>query len=388
MSMIYCDNAFTSYPKPPDVIDAITRFINPLDQWKKDISGLSHSLDISRDVKDALITILELKTFEKFFFTANLSYALDLAFRIFLKKGCHVITTSMEHDAVLCPLMTLKKMGIINLSIVDVDKNGILSKERFSEAITEDTTMIVLAHCSNVIGRPTDISWLKDIKKDAILLVDSAQTAGALPFDELTDVVDIIAFTGHKALLGPTGIGGLIMNDSAFKQLMRNREDFNKDSNCSIYPITGHEMITECFQGMPNTLGLTGLIASLNFIHQQGIVNISTHLKKLAQDLYANIKEIEEVDILGPDDIKELILPIIPFTVKGINSGRVCQFLKENFGIIAASGSYQAEKAMETLCAPLDGTIRISLGYFNTQRDIKKITEALKSIIKKSRVKS
>lgn len=385
--MIYCDNASTSYPKPPGVIDAITRLINPLDQSGKNILDQAYLSDISGEVRDTLISILKLKTFEDIIFTANLSYALGLAYRIFLKKGCHVVTTGMEHDAVLFPLMTLKKMGIINLSIVDVDKNGILSKRRLAGAITKDTAMIVLAHCSNLIGRPADISRLKDIKGDAMLLIDSAQTAGAIPMDEL-NIADMIAFSGHKALLGPTGIGGLIMNNNVLGQLSKNREDFNEDPNCSIYPIIGHETIAECFSGTPNTLGLAGLMASLDFIYQQGIVNISTHLKKLAMDLYTNIKDIKEIDVLGPDDVLELALPVISCRVKGINPGRVCQLLKENFGIIAASGSCNALKAMETLGASSDGIIRFSLGYFNTRRDIKKITEALKSIIKKSKGKS
>src|SRR5215467_795687 len=217
--MIYLDNAATSFPKPEPVYQALDAFArselaNPGRAGHKMALAAERALD---DCRHLLNQLFHGQEPERFVFTLNATDALNMAFKGVLGDGDHVITTDLEHNSVSRPLRALELAGRITLTRLHADGGGTINPDDIRRAVTKQTRLIALTHGSNVLGTVQPVPEVGRIARehDLLFLVDAAQTAGAVPIDLREMAIDLLAFPGHKGLLGPTGTGALYVGPRA-----------------------------------------------------------------------------------------------------------------------------------------------------------------------------
>ncbi len=378
---IYLDNAATSWPKPHQMIEAMDRFIREVG-GNSGRSGHHLSVESARivyETRQRLADLFYVSDPLRIVFSANITESINLALFGLLKPGDHAITTSMEHNAVMRPLRYLEARGI-ELSVVNCSSEGVLDPEDIKRFIKKNSKLIVLTHASNVTGTILPIREIGRItrEKGLLLLVDSAQTAGVYPIDMENDFVDLLAFTGHKSLYGPMGTGGLVIG---------NRVNIPKFTPIKMGGTGSHSEFEEQPDFLPdkyesgtlNVIGLAGLSASLDWIHSIGMEKIQMHEKVLCKQLLHGLMAIRKIRIYGSlgADARTAVLS---FTFDDLDNARVGQILDEKYGILCRIGLHCAPAALKTIHAFPHGTIRFSLGYFNTQDEVSNAIRSVQEI--------
>src|SRR5207302_473360 len=300
--MIYLDNAATSFPKPEAVYQARDRFArqdlaNPGRAGHKMALAAERALD---DARHLLNQLLHGKEPERFVFTLNCTDALNMAMKGVLNEGDHVITTDLEHNSVSRPLRALELAGRISLTRLQADAGGTLDPDSVKSAITPKTRLIALTHASNVVGTIQPIREVGRIARehDILFLVDAAQTAGVVPISVQEDLIDLLAFPGHKSLLGPTGTGALYVGPRARVAAWR-EGGTGGDSSSETQP---REFPYFLEGGTPNVLGVAGLSAGVRFVQEQGLDNIRCHEVDLTERLWRKLDELEGFEVFGHRD--------------------------------------------------------------------------------------
>src|SRR5437773_10037133 len=295
--MIYLDNAATSFPKPESVYQALDRFArsdlaNPGRAGHKMALAAERALD---DCRHLLNQLFHGKEPERFIFTLNCTDALNMAFKGVLAEGDHVITTDLEHNSVSRPLRAMELAGRIGLTRVRADRGGTTDPDEVRQAVTKRTRLIALTHASNVLGTVQPVVEVGHIARehDLLFLVDAAQTIGVIPIDVQVMSIDLLAFPGHKSLLGPTGTGALYVGPRA--QLRPWREGgTGGDSASETQP---REFPYYLEGGTPNVLGVAGLIAGLDYVAARGLEAIHRHEVELIARLWRRLDEIAGVTV-------------------------------------------------------------------------------------------
>ncbi len=379
--MIYLDYAATSFPKAPGVGDAMKMFMET-SAGNPGRSGHNLSIAASKllyDVREALSYLFNLSNVEKVILTYNATYALNISFNMLLKPGDTVVTSSMEHNAVMRPLRALEQKGI-NLDVVPNNPDGTTDLAGFKSEITEKTKLVVVNHASNIIGIIQPIREIGKIAHEhgALFLVDSAQTAGVLPIDMQKDNIDLLVFTGHKGLHGPTGTGGLLINDSvdidSLEPFILGGTGSRSEEECQ--PVY---MPDKLESGTHNTIGFAGLLHAIEFIKEKGIDEIYKYEMALTQRLFAGLSEIPEIKIYGNKDIT-LRTAVISINIEGKTCSDVGDILNNEYGIMTRIGLHCAPSAHKTLGTFPHGTVRLAPGLFTTEKDIEDAITALKKI--------
>lgn len=380
---IYLDNAATSFPKPPTVVEAISNYLN---HYGASPGRSAHSLSVraAREVfetRQLVAGFFNLDNSERVIFTANATLGLNIAIKGILKKGDHVIISQMEHNSVYRPLRFLELAGAIELSVAQCDDAGFLNLNHFMTLFKPNTRLVVLIHGSNVSGavQPIGEAGLICKQNKAILLVDAAQTAGFMPIDMHRDHIDILAFTGHKKLYGPPGIGGLcvgrdIIVESFIHGGSGSRSEF--DTHPEIYP-------DRLEAGTPNAVGIFGLKAGIEFLMSNGLDKIMKQQLELTGLLISELRKLEKIKLYGPLG-RENRLPLLSVNIEGIDPGVLSQILDQKYGIMTRPGLHCAPLAHKTIGSFPTGTCRFSIGAFNTEEDIRYAVIALKEIIHKN----
>src|SRR3954453_9724965 len=267
--MIYLDNAATSFPKPEAVYHALDTFArqdlaNPGRAGHKMALAAERALD---DCRHLLNQFFHGKEPERFVFTLNCTDALNMAFKGVLQGGAHVITTDLEHNSVSRPLRAMELAGRITLTRLPADAGGTIDPDAIRRAITRQTRLIALTHASNVLGTVQPIAEVGRIARehDLLFLVDAAQTAGVVPIDVQAMAIDLLAFPGHKSLLGPTGTGALFVGPRARVQPWR-EGGTGGDSSSETQP---RDLPYYLEGGTPNVLGVAGLTAGIRYVQEQ-----------------------------------------------------------------------------------------------------------------------
>src|SRR6516165_7816752 len=275
--MIYLDNAATSYPKPESVYRALDAFArqslaNPGRAGHKMALAAEHALD---DCRNLLNQFFRGEGPERFALTLNGTDALNMAFKGVLQDGDHVITSDLEHNSVSRPLRALELAGRIRLTRLAADGGGTIDPDAVRRAVTKFTRLIALTHASNVLGTVQPIAEVGRVarERDVLLLVDAAQTAGVVPIDVQEMNVDLLAFPGHKSLLGPTGTGALYVGPRARVRAWR-EGGTGGDSSSETQP---REYPYFLEGGTPNVLGVAGLTAGVRHVLEQGLESIHAH---------------------------------------------------------------------------------------------------------------
>jgi cysteine desulfurase family protein len=381
--MLYLDHAATSWPKPPEVIRAMGDFCN-LAGGNPGRSGHRLSLAASRVVYETRETVAELFGMSdplRVIFTANATHAINLALRGLLRTGDRVVTTGIEHNAVMRPLRALEQQGV-RLAVIPCEPDGSIDLARAAEAIMPGTRMVVINHASNVAGTILPITELARLAQDAgaWLLVDAAQTAGVIPIDVAAMGIDLLAFTGHKGLQGPMGTGGLVIHSTVDTAQIEPL----------IYGGTGSrsaheaqpEFCPDRFEsGTPNGVGIAGLGAGVRWVRQRGIATIREHDRELARALVEGLAAIPGVALHGPTDPTQRTATV-SFTVAGRRVSEIGLRLDDEFDILCRVGLHCAPAAHRTLGTFPEGTVRFAAGACTRLEEIQTAITAVEQIVR------
>lgn len=380
MREVYLDNAATSRQKPEKVKKAIMNYFTKIG-CSPGRGGYECSLQAGRIILEArslLADFFNVTDTKRLIFTANVTHSLNYTIKGLLDKGDHVITTSMEHNSILRPLHSLEENDIINVDYICCSQKGVLDPNKVRDKINENTKMIVLTHASNVTGTIMPVSEIASIvknKDDIFFVLDTAQSAGVynIDFQELN--LDILAFTGHKGLYGPPGTGGFAVSKKAADKMKPLIEGGTGSiSDKEFQP----DFLPDKFEsGTMNTPGIAGLKAGVEFIVDKGLDKIKKHELKLAKRFIEGLKSIPEIKIYGPANIKKQA-PTISIAIEGKDLGEMSCVLDEKYGIMTRSGLHCAPYAHQTIGSFPQGTLRFSIGYFNTEEEIDYTIDCLK----------
>jgi cysteine desulfurase/selenocysteine lyase len=387
--MIYFDNAATSWPKPPGVVEAMTHFLEQVGA-NPGRSGHRLSLEAGRIVYEArelVAALFNVSDPMRVVFGANATDGLNLALFGYLRDGDHVVTSSMEHNSVMRPLRALanrqedrQEGRSIELTVVPCSPQGFLEPEDLEAALRPNTAMIVLNHASNVCGSLLPVRKAGTIARrhGCLLLVDAAQTAGAYPIDLTADRIDLLAFTGHKAMGGPMGTGGLVIGERVdldrLSPLKRggtgSRSEQEKQPN----------FLPDAFEsGTANAVGLAGLAAGVRWVLGCGVDAIRQHEIELARQLIAGLREIDGVTIYGGlDAVRQTAT--VSFTVSETEPSEVGLRLDDEYEILCRVGLHCAPAAHRTLGTFPTGTVRFAPGAFSTAEDVNRAVQAVREI--------
>ncbi len=376
--MIYFDNAATSWPKPEAVRAALSDYFGEAG-GNAGRSGHRMSVAAARIVenaREALAGLFHAGDPSRIVFTHNATHALNLALYGLLHPGDHVVTSSVEHNSVMRPLRHLETLGV-EVTVVPCTPEGILESNAVRRAVRPHTRLVVTTHASNVAGTLLPVGALAALAREHGIpyLVDASQTAGAIPIDVEELELDLLAFTGHKGLLGPTGSGGLYVREGvALVPLIRGGT--GSDSAHEIQP----EFLPDAFEsGTLNVAGIAGLGAGVRFLLEIGLDAVRAHERNLVAQFLAGASEISGITLYGPGDAA-LQCGLVSFNVAGATPSEVGVILDESFGIMARTGLHCAPAAHRTLGTFPTGTVRFSFGWFNTPTEVEVALGALREI--------
>jgi len=379
--MIYFDNAATSWPKPPGVAEAMVHFLNHVGA-NPGRSAHRLAVDSGRIVYNAREAVAELFNAPdplRVVFGSNATEALNLALRGLLRPGDHVITSSMEHNSVMRPLRALERQGV-EVTVVRCSSEGFLHPPDVESAIRPNTKLIVLNHASNVVGTILPIAEVGGIARryNLLLLVDAAQTAGTYLIDVEADKIDLLAFTGHKSLLGPMGTGGLYIGE---RVKLRELEPLTRGGTGSRSEFEEQpDFLPDlCESGTPNAVGLAGLEAGVRWVLEQRVDEIRRHEVELTQRLIEGLSAIPGVTVHGGHDAQRQTATI-SFNIKGLSPSEVGLRLDEEYGILCRVGLHCAPAAHKTIGTFPAGTVRFGLGVFNTLEEVETALEAIRQL--------
>ena len=378
---IYFDNAATTFPKPEEVYTTMEKVMRNCANPGR--SGHKMALESGRIVyqtRELLAKLFHIQNPMQIVFTHNATDSLNLGIKGFLKKGDHVVTTSMEHNSVLRPLKALKDKGIIGVTIVKGDRQGNVSVEDIERSIQNNTKMIITTHVSNIIGTLLPIEEIgKMIRKhNLVYMVDASQSAGVYDIDVNKENIDLLAFPGHKGLLGPQGTGGLYIREGI--DLEPSREGGTGSQSESL--LQPQIMPDRYESGTHNTIGIAGLGAGVRFILEEGIENIRSHEEMLTQRLIDGLMKIDGVTIYGPRDAKKQAA-VVSINIGQGDTSEISFLLDQQYDIACRSGLHCAPLAHKTIGTFEQGTVRLSMGYFNTIEEVDKVLSSIEKISKK-----
>ena len=401
---IYLDNAATSFPKPPQVAKAMIHY---MDKVGANPGRSRHKLSLEascivQHTRESLATLFNIADPTRIAFTMNVTESLNTVIYGFLNAGDHVIISAMEHNSVLRPLKHLEEISFITLTIAPCDRKGFLDIDALPKLVRKDTALMALNHASNVCGTIQDVKAIKDAIGDIPLLLDAAQTAGCYPIDVEADGIDFLAFTGHKCLLGPQGTGGLYIREG-----LRVRPLKRGGTGSISEKFQQPDFLPDALEsGTQNTVGIAGLGAGVNFILKEGVNKIRTHEKDLVSALLKALHNVSGLTIYGPLNAElqtatisltfDSILPTGPghelggcgainlaWMEEGIPLNAAGDMLNSEYDIFVRVGLHCAPLAHKTLGTFPDGTVRISMGYFNTLQDMEYTARAIRKIAEK-----
>ncbi len=376
--MIYLDNASTSWPKPKSVVDAMSGFLTDIgaSPARGNCSAALEALGLVLDCREEIASFFGSSNPFNVVFSHNVTWALNTVIHGMLGPSDKVVSTSMEHNAVTRPLNTIAGNGT-EVVYSPCDQYGLLCLESFSKNC-KGAKLAIINHGSNVTGTVQDIAEISKICKSngTILLIDVAQSAGIIPIDVSTGA-DIIAFTGHKGLLGPAGTGGLVFADSFDAGQIKSfaQGGTGSLSEQTIQP----DFLPDKFEaGTMNGPGLAGLLAGIKYLNNIGLKNIYQKKRRIAGMLAEAIEEIDNSVVYRPPKEKPWTA-VISFTLKDMCTASIADFLSMEHGICCRYGFHCAASAHKTIGTFPGGTVRLSPGIFTTEEDVQTTIEAIKA---------
>ena len=372
--IIYVNNAATTWPKPPEVLEA-ARLSLALPVFGSGRTTGSQGEDYVTLAREAVASLLAADPPEHVVFTQNATDSLNLLILGFLAEkeaGCHVLTTELDHNSVLRPLHELERQGRIRLTVLPFE-DGSVHPDTVEAAITPDTRLMVTTHGSNVLGSVQDVSRIGEVLHDhgVSFIVDGAQTAGHIPINLRDLPVDAYAFTGHKGLFGIAGTGGFYLRDPESVAPVR----YGGTGTDSFSLFQPREMPERFESGTHNYPGLAALAAGVNYIASIGVAAIAEKAERQTGFIIGELTKEPNITVYN----EHPSLPIISFNIRGIENDDVGFILARAYGVVARTGLH---------CAPLvhraidggKGSVRLSLSWFTTDEECRITARAIREI--------
>ena len=381
MKDIYFDNSSTSFPKAPNVGRAMGEFIEngAFNINRGSYEGAYEAGSAVLDTREMLKDLFNCPNSKNVVFTPSVTYSLNFFIKGFLKPGDHVLVTSVEHNAVMRPLVQMEKLGV-EFDAVPCDEEGGVTADDFREYIKENTKAIITTHASNVCGTIIPIEEIGALckEKGLVYAVDTAQTAGILNIDMQKANIDFLAFTGHKGLLGPQGIGGFIASDK-LEGLIDPVISGGTGSLSDSEEIP--DFLPDRFEsGTLNLPGIIGLHQALVYLKEAGIDNMRNEKMEITKYFLDQVKEIDGVKVAGKKTV-EGRLGVVSIDFEGFDNSIVSFYLSSKYKIMTRVGMHCAPRAHKTLKTFPQGTVRFSFSHFNTKEEVDVCIDAIKTIL-------
>lgn len=377
---IYFDNGSTSFPKAPNVAEEMCEFLQK-GAFNINRGNYQGAYDLEEKVQETRERLLRLFHAPKnvnAIFTPGITYSLNYFLKGYLKPGDHVLISGMEHNAVVRPLVQLEQKGV-EWEYVISDERGFTEEESFRRKIKENTKVIIVNHASNVCGTIAPIQKIGELcrEKNIVFVVDTAQSAGTLDINMEENNIDFLAFTGHKSLLGPQGIGGFLIT----KELAQKVEPLIAGGTGSISDqLTMPEFLPDKFEsGTMNLPGIIGLHAALGYIEETGITKIHEEKMSLTQYFLERLSEFSEIKIVGLKG-REGRVAVVSLDFVGRDNAMIAFDLEDMYGIMTRVGLHCAPLAHQMLHTYPQGTVRFSFSSANTKEEIDKCINAFREL--------
>jgi len=376
---IYLDNAATSWPKPEVVYQAVDHFMRLVGATpgRGGHSREEEAAHIADQTRTAIANLFHAPERAGVVFTLNATQAINMALKGLLQAGDHVITTSIEHNAMWRPLKAMERHGVA-ITAIPCAADGTLKTSEITSAIQPGTRLIAMLHASNVLGTILPMAEIGAIAHEhgIHLLVDAAQTAGVIPIDMRSMKIDMLAFSGHKGLFGPHGTGGLVVAPQILLEPL-----MEGGSGVESIPESMPKVLPQRLEaGTQNAAGIAGLLAGVNFVLEQGVEAIRTHELALTASLIGALGEAPSIRLLGPSELSQRTA-VVSVTVKDYVPDQLATVLDQVFDIATRAGLHCAPQAHRTAGTLENGALRFSPGYFTTEDEIHTAAEALLSIL-------
>jgi len=379
--VIYLDNAATSFPKPESVYQALDRFArtslaNPGRAGHRMAMAAERTLDATRH---ALNQFFGGSDPDRFIFTLNATDGLNMAIKGVIKPGDHVITSDLEHNSISRPLHALAQAGVITLTRL-ASHQGYIDPDDVRKAIQPHTRLVAMTHASNVLGTVQPIATIGQIVRQAgaLYLVDAAQSAGVVPIDLATLEVDMLAFPGHKALYGPTGVGVLYVGERTDGLIRPWREGgTGGDSSTPGQPAQLPYLLEG---GTPNVLGVAGLLAGVEWVSKHEPDSLRRHEVSLLQLVVDWAESADGWRVAGRFDPETHVGALSLIPPQGLTPQDLGGILDSSFDIAIRPGLHCAPYIHRSLGTFPEGTLRLSPGAFNAPEEVTAFTQALSEI--------
>lgn len=382
MKYIYLDNASTTFPKAPNVANAMSDYLT---NYGININRGSYALaydveDIIYTTRQRLNNVFNSHDPSHVIFTQNVTMSLNMVIKGLLKSDDHVLVSTMEHNAVMRPLTQLLDNGI-TFDVIPCDVTGSIEIDAIESLIRPNTVAIIINHASNVCGTIQPIQSIGALCKAHNLhfIVDAAQTAGVIPINVKACHIDALCFTGHKGLLGPQGIGGIILT----KEIAQTLTPLIAGGTGSFSHLeTMPTHMPDAFEaGTLNLPGIIGLNEGLSYIEAVGMKNIHNHELALTKTFLECLRSITGINIIGKQDIQDRTA-VVSITIDGMDPASIAYELESTYHIMTRVGLHCAPRAHQTLGTYPEGTVRFSFGYTNTHENVEVTLSALNRIVK------
>jgi cysteine desulfurase family protein len=378
--MIYLDNGATSFPKPETVYTFMDEFyrsygVNP---GRSGFDLCLESGEIVDSTRKLLTNFFNGTDFNRLCFSYNSTDALNLIINGTLKEGDHVITTNLEHNSVLRPIYHLYKFKGVEVDYVICNEKGFVDPDDFKKKFKKNTKLVIVNHASNVVGTVQPVKEIGKHCREAgiTFAIDASQSAGMIPIDIQEMNIDIIAFTGHKSLMGPTGIGGLYVSEGIEVELTR----AGGTGVRSAVKTHLYEYPYRLEYGTINLLGVAGLNAGIKWVNERGVENIHEHEMKLTTMIRDGVRDIKGVKTYCQDDLTNHI-SVFLFNINGFEAGAAATLFDVDYEIACRTGLHCAPLIHDYLgTTQIHGSIRFGIGPFNTEEHIEAAIKAVKEI--------
>jgi cysteine desulfurase/selenocysteine lyase len=378
--IIYLDNAATTFPKPPEVLSQMLEMYASLG-----VSPGRGTYDLAAKAEEVVDRArAQIRDFfggddtEGVIFSYNATDALNTAILGLVEPGCHVVSSRLEHNSVLRPLHHLRGQGLITYDLAPFDPEGFINPRDVADRMRPETKLVVLTHVSNVLGTVQPIEEVAALcsQRDATLLLDVTQSAGVIPMNMKSLHVDALAFTGHKALMGPTGIGGLVLRRGL--DVRPTRFGGTGTDSSSLRQTDTYPQRLEA--GTINLLGVIGLSAGIRYISARGIENTYKNEMVLTERLRDGLADVDGVHIYCADNLDNHAAVLL-CNIDGMNAQDFADILDADFNIATRSGLHCAPLVHADLGTAPTGGVRFSLGPFNVSDEIDAVVRAVNEIV-------
>ena len=370
MNRIYLDQASTSFPKAPGVAQAMMDYLtmNGVNVNRGCYSSAYSAEEVIYETRQLLAELFHFSKCKNVIFTPNVTTSLNFILKGFLKPGDHILVSAMEHNAVMRPVVQLASSGI-SFDRIPCRTDGSMILEKVEELIRPETKAIVTLHASNVCGTILPIREIGEIcrRRHLFFAVDTAQSAGSVDIDMQKCNIDFLAFTGHKGLLGPQGIGGFLISEALEQELTPLiAGGTGSQSDSLLMP----DYLPDKYEsGTLNLPGIIGLHAALTYLDETGISAIHQKKMALTGHFLEKIREIPQAHVVGRQTLQDR-LAVVSLDFPDYDNAEIAFALEQDYGIMTRVGLHCAPLAHQTLHTMPQGTIRFAFSHFNTVEEI------------------